>query len=178
MDKSVEKIKSGSTFHGTGDNWDIRILKGQMRNDVQNEDLHLFASNLIENRINFQHLSNDSPLCDIKSFSRSHFQLNVQEWKNFAQTAKVLVGRVVLEFFPKFSFLKKVIPDHIKHMYTNEMSIKSFIVPMPIIDANEAKYGDCVKILRTYEKWIAEMYHQAGLLNKLPVCESPPVPEG
>ena len=80
-----------------------------MRKDVQNEDLHLFASNLIENRVNFQHLPNDSPLGDIKTCPRSKFHLNVHEWKRFAETAKVLVARVLIEFLPKFSFLKEVI---------------------------------------------------------------------
>ena len=91
------------------------ILKGQMRKDVHNEDLHLFASNLIENRVNFQYLPNDSPLGDIKTCPRSKFHLNVQEWKRFAETAKVLVARVLIDFLPQFSFLKKVTPAHIQH---------------------------------------------------------------
>ena len=175
---AVLKIKGGSTFRGTGDNWDIKILKGQLTRDNKNEDLHLFATNLIENRLDFRELPNDSPLCDIKDLRRSKFVLNVDEWKKFAETAKVLVGRVLLDLFPQFSFLKKVIPKHIEHTYSKEMSKKSFIHPMPIIDANEANYADCVKILRTCEMWIAELYHKAGLLEKVPKCNDPPIPEG
>ena len=139
-------------------------------------DLHLFASNLIENRVNFNHLPNDTPKGNIANFSRRNFFLSVTEWKMYAETAKVIVGRIILEFFPKFKCLKSVIPSHILHVYSNEMAKKSNIVNLPIINANVAKYEDCVQILRTYEKWIAEIYVKAGLLEKIPDIENPPVP--
>ena len=177
-DVVVQKVKKGSVFRGTGDNWDLKILKGHMRREIQNDDLHLFASNLIENRINFNHLPNDSPKGNIKDFPRHNFSLNVPEWKRYAECAKIIVGRIVLEFFPKFKFLKAVIPDHISHDYSLQMSEKSTIVSLPIINANESKYDDCVNILRTYEKWIAEIYVQAGLLDEMPHTDNPPIPEG
>ena len=138
----------------------------------------LFASNLIENRVNFNHLPNDTPKGNIANFPRRNFSLSVTEWKMYAETAKVIVGRIILEFFPKFKCLKSVIPSHIPHVYSNEMAKKSNIVNLPIINANEAKYEDCVQILRTYEKWIAEIYVKAGLLEKIPDIENPPVPKG
>ncbi len=61
--------------------------------------------------------------------------------------------RIVLEFHTKFKFLKAVIPQHISHEYSQQMSQLSTVVSLPIMNANEAKYEDCVTILRTYEKW-------------------------
>lgn len=148
-DKVVQKVKSGSVFRGTGDNWDMKVLKGHMRKDVQNEDLHFFASNLIENRTNFSHLPNVHPKGSIATFPRHQFSLNVNEWKMYINCAKVLVGRVIVEFFPKFKWLKSVIPAHISHIYSKEMAQKSTIVSLPLLNANEAKYEDCVKILQS-----------------------------
>ena len=175
-DKVVERVKSGRVFPGTGDNWDLKVLKGHMRKDIQNEDLHLFASNLIENRFNFSHLPNVHPKGVIANFPRDQFSLNVREWNVNLSSAKLIVGRIILEFFPEFKWLKSVIPRHIPHVYSNEMAQKSTIVNIPLLNANEAKYEDCVSILRAYERWIAEIYHKAGILKEVPHTDNPEVP--
>lgn len=165
-------------FRGTGDNWDLKILRGHMRKDIQNVDMHLFASNLIENRLNFSHLPNESSKGDILTFPRSNFTLNGMEWKKYAEVSKVLVARILIDFFPKFDFIKSVIPRHIQHSYSNKMAQKSYIASLPIINANEANYADCVNILRQYEKWIAEIYVEARLLDEMPHVHHPTIPEG
>ena len=177
-DVVVKRVPEGKVYRGTGDNWDLKILKGHLRKEIQNEDLHLFASNLIENRVSFNHLPNDNPKGNLKKLSRNKFSLNVSELKRYAECTKILVGRIVIEFLPEFTFLKAVIPQHIPHEYSQQMSQKSTVVSLPIINANEAKYEDCVTILRTYEKWIAKIYVKAGKLNKVPKVDNQPVPQG
>ena len=44
-----------------------------MRKGLQNDDLRLFATNFIENHIDFNHVPNDSPLGDIKHFRETNF---------------------------------------------------------------------------------------------------------
>ena len=102
----VKRVAKGKVYRGTGDNWDLKILKGHMRKEIQNEDLHLFASNLIENRVYFNRLPNDNPKGNLKELSPNKFSLNVNELKRYAECAMILVGWIVLEFLPEFKFLK------------------------------------------------------------------------
>ena len=165
MDKAVDIIKAGGSLRGTGDNWDLKILKS-LRKLVNNEDLHLMASNLIENRVDCKHL--DNSIHNTKAIKRETFSPSKQEWERYIYTSKVLIGRIIVQFLTKLSFFKNIIPEHITHRYSDQMAKKSNIIPLPIIDANETNYAEVVPILRTYEKWIAEIYHEAGHLENIP----------
>ena len=89
MDKAVENLKRGAIFRGTGDNWDMKIKKDHMRKNVQNEDLHMFSSNLIENRIDFKHLPNDKPQGKISELKFEKVVPNKDDWANFASSCVV-----------------------------------------------------------------------------------------
>lgn len=175
-DKAVNAVKENKSLRGTGDNWDLRVLKGHMTKELQNEDIHLFASNLYINRVDFNHLSNDAPIRNLNDCNRCVFLLNRNDLTRLRNNFMVLVGRICFEYLPKFKFLKKVIPKHIQHEFSYEMAKSSVIISLPIIDANEVKYDDCVKILRTYENWIFEIYKKSGRINEREV-ENPIFPK-
>ena len=178
LDKTIESLKKGNTMRATGDNWDLKISMHNMRKKSQNIDLHLFASNFIQNRIRVDHLPNDNPIGDIKTVNRQKFSLSIAEWKSYISSTKVIVSRILIDFFPEFHMFKSVYPKHIPHQYSKEMSQKSLIATLPIIDADEKSYSDCALILRTYEAWIAEIYHKAGIIEKLPEVTNQEIPEG
>ena len=64
-----KSVKSGQSLRSTGDNWDISVMSSHMRKGVSNKSMHLFASNIILNRLSFSHLNNASPKCPITNMS-------------------------------------------------------------------------------------------------------------
>ena len=175
-DIAVRTVKKSETLRGTGDNWDMRIQLGHLRKTLKNDDLHLFASNLYVNRVNFNHLSNENSIRDFGTCSRRIFQLNIQEMIVLKNNFMVLTSRILTEFCPKFHFLKSVTPKHIKHRFSNEMSTKSTIIPLHILDTNENNYNDCVRILRAYEEWVYQIYKEAGVVQNRVEPFNPPLP--
>ena len=47
------------------------------------------------------------------------------------------------------------------------MAQRSSVIPLPILNADEKKYDDCVAILRAYENWIYKVYKKADSLNQV-----------
>ena len=164
-DKLVQAVKSGRTLRGTGDNLDMSVRAHDVTSDHQNRDLHYFATSIIVNRLEFLDLPNNGPKRPLDHLNVGVFLLSQAEMSTLRSNFMVLVGRVLSEFLDCFRFLNAVVPKHIRHRYSEEMSQKSTIVAMPVLFHNEKEYGEVVKILRTYERWIAEIYRKAGLVN-------------
>ena len=83
MNTSVQRLKEGLTYRGTGDNWNMKVKKSHMRKEVQNDELNRFASNLIENRVSFKDLPNDEPKGDISQFKVKQTVLSKDEWSAY-----------------------------------------------------------------------------------------------
>ena len=139
-DKIVQLVKAGKKFYTVNDNFNCKTTVKNMRVDQRNKWSNWFASIVVFERIDFSHLDNVRPLGDIQSFSNENYLLTSEEIKN----------RIFLEFFkqPQFAaVIKKLVPQHILHRYTNEMSLKSEVFPLPIQFKDEKKkYADVVDI--------------------------------
>lgn len=176
-DKVIEELKHGKKLHGTGDNWDIRVLVHDMRADHQNKDLHYFASNIIVDRVPCDGLSQVTPRRDIQTLPNCHFLLNDAETCKLREDFMVLVARVLTAYIPALSFLKAVIPHHIAHRYQQEMAQKSTIVSLPMQLKDEKKYDDVVDILCFYENTLEDIYTKAGIIN-VPANAAQAMPHG
>ena len=118
-----------------------------MRKGISNKSMHLFASNIIVNRLSFSHLDNTSPKYLITNIDRECFFPNLNELKTLRANFKILVGRICIQFLANFKFLKSIVTQNIEHKFSKEMTQKLTIVSLPILKCNENKYHDCVTIL-------------------------------
>lgn len=163
-DKIVDLVKQGNKFYTVNDNLNCKTTVKNMRVDHRNKQHNWFASIIVFERIDFRHLDNVKPLGDIRNFANENYLLSPEEVKKLNSDFKVLVGRVFLEFFnqPQFATVKKLVPQHILHQYTKEMSSKSEVFPLPIQFKDEKKYSDVVDILANLEDTFENIFKEAS----------------
>ena len=163
-DKIVDLVKQGKKFYTVNDNLNCKTTVKNMRVDHRNKQHNWFASIIVFERIDFRHLDNVKPLGDIRNFANENYLLSQEEVKKLISDFKVLVGRVFLEFFnqPQFAAVKKLVPQHIVHQYTKEMSSKSEAFPLPIQFKDEKKYSDVVDILANLETTFENIFREAS----------------
>lgn len=94
----AKSVKSGQSLRGTCDNWDISVMSSHIRKGISNKSMDLFASNIIVNRLSFNHLDNTSLKCPITNIDRECFFPNSNELKTLRENFKILVGRNVFSF--------------------------------------------------------------------------------
>jgi hypothetical protein len=143
-----------------GDNVDVYVKTSSLNRERRNKDLHLFASNIIFSRIATIDMSNTAPCTDVQQLTSEHLLMTDLEKDKFLGAYSVLLGRILCNI-PAFHTLKKHIPSHIPHEYSQKMATKSQVFPLPIMFYNEAKHEDCMKIMDSYEDQLTSLYTNA-----------------
>jgi len=145
----------------TGDNLDLMIRTQHQASDHCHQDLHLFTSNIISHRVPLYNVSDCNPIIKLQNITPENFELNDMENHHLLESYSVLVGRILSEQLTAFHWMDSILPQHIKHTYSDYMAMKSEVHPLPIIMKNEAKYEECVGILDDYEEQLIELYTEA-----------------
>ena len=70
----------------------------------------------------------------------------------------ILVARIITNYFAALTPFSKLVPKHILHRYSNEMSKKSEVVVLDVLMKNEAKNRDMLDIMNTLQGYLGEKY--------------------
>ena len=88
------------------------------------------------------------------------FVLQPAEREELQSAYAVIIGRILSQL-PAFKWMKKILPRHIDHPYSEQMAEKSKVFALPLQFKNESKYEDCVDILDEYYEQIKQLYLEA-----------------
>ena len=160
----INTIQNKKICKVTGDNLDIYVRTGQQLATSGHKDLHFFASNIIFPRCASLEISNSRPKViqsDLKQISPEKL-LPMGTYKlKLVNSYKVLIGRILAEYFQELKWMGEVLPTHMPHTYQEQMAQKSLIHPLPIQFRNEVKHEDCVAIMDTYQHQLSQLYTEA-----------------
>lgn len=105
-------------------------------------------------------MSNDAPKIDITQLNAEKLFMTEFEKAKFLEAYGVLLARILCKV-PGFQQYRKLVPNHISHEFSQKMSTKSVVYPLPIMFKNETKHEDCMAIMDNYEEQLISLYSQA-----------------
>ena len=94
----------------------------------KDKDHHWFQMYAVRDRVTGKDLPNDAPISDVAKIPLHTFLPSVKECNLVRAEFEVLIARVISEKMEYFHPLKPVVPQHMKHKYSDSMRLKSEIV--------------------------------------------------
>ena len=95
--------------------------------------MHWIAHYATYDRFETHDLDDSVPLVhNLKEFDNVNYLLSKREMTQMKNDYVILVVRVLVEFFQCMKPINSVIPTHIQHKYSKEMSNQSEIIMLPV----------------------------------------------
>ncbi|XP_066910178.1 uncharacterized protein [Clytia hemisphaerica] len=137
----------------TGDNLDIEQQVRHQGIKNPNKSLHWF--NVIASKDRVMKAQDNKTTEDYQNFS---ILPSVSDSTEVLDDFKFLVSRSIAKFMPSFKMFQKVIPKHMKHDFSEEMSKPSEVVPLGLLFENENESSGMFKILDHLQKEYVPTY--------------------
>ena len=110
LDHAVELVKAGKNFVYVVDNIDWEEKVHDMRSSHQNRSVHAVATSMVFNRVSSNHLPDDGPQHNVKTFDfKKLVHLSHEEINKIKDRYRVLVAKILLEKFQMFSNSRSLI---------------------------------------------------------------------
>lgn len=160
VDHVREKVQEGHELRITFDNFDFRILTNFIFKGYQNSDMHWITQFITFERVSSAHLNDTRPLIhNINEFDNTQYLLSKRELEDQRWNYIVLVSRVLVECFPCLKSIKHVVPEHIRHQYSQEMARPSEIIALPVVPYNQNKIGDVCQYLSYLTQFLVKVFN-------------------
>ncbi len=152
-------IEKGIVFKFWGDNVDKKRRVRDLRSDHKGTMLHMFSILVGRSRTpgpQFPHVGQISKLSEVPA---DFFLPTSDDVSRVKTNLTHLVSRVLTKYIPGLVCFAKIVPKHITHTYSKEMSHKSEVFTLDVLMKNEALHKDMIDIMGTLQKYLGEGYN-------------------
>ena len=161
-------IEEGVVFKFWGDNVDKKRRVRDLRSDHKGTMLHNMFSLLVGRSRTpgpqFPHVGQLSRLSEVPS---DFFLPTSSDVSKVKTNLTHLVSRVLTKYIPGLACFAKIVPKHITHPYSTEMSHRSEVYTLDVLMKNEALHKDMIDIMtRTLQQYLGDGYnHERRVLS-------------
>ena len=113
-------------------NIDFHFSRRNMSMSEQNRDVHWVNHSMVENRVSGNHLLTARKK-DILDIPNIQFLPSVEDQRRQRMNYIILASRILVDYFDSLNVFKDVCVRHIPHKYSQEMSVKSRKVKLPLL---------------------------------------------
>lgn len=141
-------IAEGRTFKYVSDNLDKTRRVRDLRSNNHGKMLHMYSIIAVATRVPRPTLSGNGRAGNLLAFLPAKFLPDKEDVKGITSNLLVIVERVLVKYLPDLAFLTGVVPDHILHEYSKEMTVKSDVAVVDVLMKNEACHDDMLDIMQ------------------------------
>lgn len=126
LDHAVELVKARKQFVYVVNNIDRVEKVHDIRSPHQNKRLHAVTTSMVFSRVSSEHLSDDGPQNDVKTYDfRELVDMSNEEMIMIRDRYQVFVVRVLLEKFPIFAYARSDLSVKTEYEYVDSVGEKS-----------------------------------------------------
>lgn len=156
-------LQEGAYVKFIGDNVDERKTVRDIRSDHHDTLHHMYSMLAVKARAIPPPPSTPFVRPNLTQLPARAFLPNRSHLLQLKCNLTILVSRVLCEHITPLMSLSKLIPRHIYHEHTSEMSQQSETVVLDVLHRNEAKHEDMLVIMRTMQSYLGE--HNSEVLS-------------
>lgn len=142
-----------------GDNVDKKVGVRDVRSDHQGAMIHMYSILAGRSRTPANHLSRSGCVASLMSLPAPSFLPTSDDIQAVKSNLVMLVSMILTKYIHGLSPLSKVVPKHILHKYSKEMSSKSEVIMLDVLMKNETKHSDMIDIMKRMQEYLGQDYH-------------------
>ena len=153
-------IEDGVVFKFWGDNVDKTRKVRDLRSDNQGKVLHMFSMLVGRSHTPAPQFSHVGQLSKVTEVPSELFLPTCDDVNKVKANLVILISRVLTQYVAELAPLSKVVPKHILHKYSKEMSQKSDVFILDVLMKNEVVHKDMIDIMMALQNYLGDGYNE------------------